>query len=145
MLSRVTLNEYELQLKRTVQEAPPPGASLRERAATWLQRKTAEATSQEMPGAAVAKPQLKMLSELTPEEKAKPSLIGSAVKERVAAKTGLPASEVTLMLCRFDHLLASSEWFRWRRANGKPLPTNYMQVRVTRGAKRHAMTQELER
>jgi hypothetical protein len=76
-----------------------------------------------------------MLSELTPEEKAKPSLIGSAVKERVAAKTGLPASEVTLMLCRFDHLLASSEWFRWRRANGKPLPTNYMQVSRTHRAR----------
>jgi len=129
MLRKFNLEEYESQLKKTAQDAPAaPNASLRERAATWLQRKTAEATQQEMPGAAVAKPQLKMLGELTAEEKAKPSLITAAVKERVATKTGLAASEVTLMLCRFDHLLATSEWFRWRRANGRPLPTNYMQM-----------------
>ncbi len=123
------LEQYEASLVQSLAMSAGPEASLRQRAVTWLQRKQIELQKQDMPGQEVAKAQLKVLTEMTPEEKAMPlAAIGIQTKERIAAKIGQTPAEVTLMLARFDHVMAVSEWFRWRRLKGMILPISYAQM-----------------
>ena len=51
-----------------------------------------------------------------------------AVRERVALATGQTLPELGRFLMKFDQMAVTSQWFRWRVANRKPLPANHQQM-----------------
>ena len=95
-----------------------------DKAKSFMSKKLHSWTNQTPAQVEATRPVLALLAAMTPEEKAALSNVTAAVRDRVVASTGQTASDVTMLLCRYDQMLAMTEWWRWRLANHMDLPTN---------------------
>jgi len=95
-----------------------------DKAKSFMSKKLHSWTNQTPAQVEATRPVLALLAAMTPEEKAALSNVTAAVRDRVVASTGQTASDVTMLLCRYDQMLAMNEWWRWRLANHMDLPTN---------------------